>query len=231
MKVLIVKHARFEREGNMQSWLHRNHAEIDYLNLFEPHHFPWPESYDLIILLGGPMSINDESGFPWLVAEKRFVKQAIDVQTPVLGICLGGQLIASALGAKVTDSPETEIGWHRVESLQGQEATFQFPKTMEIFNWHNETFDLPEGATPLIYSQACKNQGFQYGDTVIGLQCHPEVTADIIQEWIDEIGEQMVVGPFVQSRDEMFDQVESRIERAQQLIEQILDYLVKGYKE
>ena len=225
MKVLIVKHAPFEREGNMAAWLQRKQAEIVYLNLYESAVFPDPKAFDLIVLLGGPMSVNDEQIYPWLVPEKQFVKEALSLNMPILGLCLGGQLIANVLGAAVTLNRETEIGWHTVSNNTSNKNLFQFPNQIPIFNWHSETFALPKGAEPLIKSQACQNQGFQYGDKVIGLQCHPEVTAEIIQDWIDEIGEQMTQGDFVQTPEQIFADAEVNIAQAQMQLEKMLEFI------
>ncbi|WP_321324008.1 type 1 glutamine amidotransferase [Thiomicrorhabdus sp.] len=229
MKVLIVKHAVFEKEGNMAAWLQKKQADVVYLNLYESTVFPDPKTFDLIVLLGGPMSVNDEEEYPWLVAEKRFVKEALLLDMPILGICLGGQLIANALGAPVTLNKETEIGWHTISNSTSNSTSnkriFQFPEQMPIFNWHGETFALPTGAESIMKSQACENQGFQYGGKVIGLQCHPEVTPEIIQDWIDEIGEQMVQGEFVHTPEQMFVDVENKVAQAQIQLENMLDFI------
>ena len=225
MKVLIVKHAPFEREGNMVAWLQRKQAEIEYLNLYESTVFPDLKAFDLMVLLGGPMSVNDEQLYPWLVPEKQFIKDALSLDMPILGLCLGGQLIANALGAAVTLSKETEIGWHTVSNRTLNKKLFQFPEQMPIFNWHGETFALPNGAEPLLKSQACENQGFQYGEKVIGLQCHPEVTPEIIQDWIDEIGDQMTQGEFVHTPEQMFIDVEDNVAQAQAQLENMLDFI------
>ena len=225
MKVLIIKHAPFEREGNMSAWLQRKQADIVHLNLYESTEFPDLKSFDLMILLGGPMSVNDEKSYPWLVTEKQFIKDALSLNIPILGLCLGGQLIANALGAAVTLNKETEIGWHTVSNSTANKKLFQFPEQMPIFNWHGETFALPKDAELLIKSQACQNQGFQYGDKVIGLQCHPEVTSEIIQYWIDEIGEQMTQGEYVQTPEQMFTGAEEKIAQAQIQLERMLDFI------
>ncbi len=225
MKVLIVQHESFEKEGNMADWLEKNQAEITYLKLYEEQNFPNPADFDLIILVGGPMSVNDEAEYPWLVTEKEFVRQVLKLEIPMLGICLGGQLIANALGAEITLNKEAEIGWFDIENVAKQEDVFQFPDKVEIFHWHGETFALPDGAVPLIKSEACENQGFQYGRYVIGLQCHPEATTEVIQEWLDQTGGQMAQGNYIQTAEQMLDDVDGKIARSQQLAGAMLDYI------
>ncbi|WP_319558046.1 type 1 glutamine amidotransferase [Thiomicrorhabdus sp.] len=226
MKVAVLVHAPFERLGQIELWLKERAAEIHYVNLYEEGFcYPALDMIDMVIVLGGPMSVNDEDDYPWLVGEKVFIRQVIAEDLPLLGICLGGQLIATALGAKVTNNPEVEIGWHQIEKVIEDDSVFHFPASLEIFNWHGETFELPPGAKRLIQSGVCANQGFQIGDRVIGLQCHPEVTRKEIQEWIDEIGGQMVEGDYVQSPEKMMADVERKAETVRPVLFALLDYL------
>ncbi|WP_319380159.1 type 1 glutamine amidotransferase [Thiomicrorhabdus sp.] len=232
MNVAVLVHAPFERLGQIEQWLIARRAVIHFVNLYEEGAaYPELDSLDMVIVLGGPMSVNEEEIYPWLVAEKAFIRRVIAADLPLLGICLGGQLIATALGAEVTGNPEVEIGWHTIERVSGEdESVFRFPQSMTIFNWHGETFELPPGAKRLIQSRVCKNQGFQIGDRIIGLQCHPEVTGKEIREWIDEVGEQMVSGDYVHSPQAMLSHAEQNAARVQPVLFALLEYLCDSAK-
>ena len=123
--------------------------------------------------------------FPWLVSEKQFIREAIRSGKPVLGICLGAQLIASAMGAGVYRNPLKEIGWFPIRGISSNDSSvFCFPPSMIVFHWHGETFDLPPGATRLAKSDGCENQAFQFGQSVIGLQFHLETTPLAAREMV-----------------------------------------------
>ncbi len=142
-------------------------------------------AYSGCCLLGGPMSVNDESNFPFLRAEKELVRLAIAADIPVIGHCLGAQLISTALGGTVTSAPMTEIGWNpiQVNSKQHADEWFGGHVHFPIFQWHNETFSLPEGATLIASNPFCTNQAFVLGDKHIGMQFHCEVKADKVRHW------------------------------------------------
>lgn len=160
MNVHILQHVPFEGIGSMEPWLRARSANINSTRFFEPWTLPDVNGLDLIIAMGGPMSVNDEAGLPWLVAEKQFIRAAIQQGVPVLGICLGAQLIASALGARVYAGKQREIGWFDIEAVPQAGGSFTFPKTATVFHWHGETFDLPARAIHLARSAACEHQTF-----------------------------------------------------------------------
>lgn len=188
MKVHVLQHVPFEGIGSMASWFAARGATISYTRFHETASLPDPSGYDIIVIMGGPMSVNDEDELPWLVDEKRFIRSAIAQDVPVLGVCLGSQLIASALGARVFTGPGPEIGWFEVERTSSTPDVFQFPESMTVFHWHGETFDLPTGAVRLARSAAYENQAFQIGRHVIGLQCHLETTPEFIEEVMPHLG-------------------------------------------
>ena len=148
------------------------------------------------------MSANDEDSHPWLIAEKRLIRQAIAEQKVVLGICLGAQLMANVMGATVYRNWFAEIGWFPVR-LTGDardSPVFGFlPETLRVFHWHGETFDLPAGATRIAQSEACLNQAFIHGTRVIGIQFHPESTSESVRAIFEESAADIVPGPYVQS--------------------------------
>jgi GMP synthase-like glutamine amidotransferase len=180
MRAHVFQHVAFEGRGSIERWLEEQRASVGHTRFYESATLPAVNDIDLLIVMGGPMSANDERTLPWLAGEKRFIRQAIDSGKAVVGICLGAQLIASALGARVYPGKEKEVGWFPVSAVPAGDARarFAFPAEALVFHWHGETFDLPAGAIHLARSLACENQAFQIGDRVVGLQFHLETTPD-----------------------------------------------------
>ena len=229
MHVQVLQHVPFEGVGSMADWFQARGATLHYTRFYEADaRLPDPASCDLIVAMGGPMSVNDESELPWLIEEKAFLRQAIENGVPVLGICLGAQLIASALGARVQPNTVVEIGWFpvwRAESVG--EGCFVFPDRIELLHWHGETFALPEGARLLACSEACRHQAFQLGRRVIGLQCHPEMTPAIIADLLDACADELRPGPWVQTPAQLAGEPRSYLP-GNVLMTRVLDYLLVG---
>jgi GMP synthase-like glutamine amidotransferase len=184
---------------------------------------------DLVIAMGGPMSVNDETAFPWLVDEKRFVRQAVDAGLPVLGICLGAQLIASALGARVYPNAAKEIGWFPVRAAADEDdGVFRFPQEFTSFHWHGETFDLPPGARHLAESDGCRHQAFSIGRHVMGVQFHPEMTASGACLLVEHCAMDLTPGRYVQTRDAILSTSAMQFADGHRVMDQILDYIVLG---
>lgn len=231
MKVHVLQHVRFEGLGCIGTWLETQGAGIDYTRFFQGDTLPEPRGIDLIIALGGPMSVNDEKELPWLEQEKQFIRDAIAQGISVLGICLGAQLIASALGAKVYRNPLKEIGWFPVQALPAGESVFRFPSQCLVFHWHGETFDLPEGAVRLAKSDGCANQAFQFMNNVIGLQFHLETTQqsarEILQSCRDEL-KAAGAGPYVQNEDDLLAVSPTTYKSVNALMNEVLAYLTSS---
>ena len=187
--------------GSIEAWLESVRAEVTVTKFFEDPRLPEVDNLDLLVIMGGPMSVNDETGFPWLVAEKEFIRKAIEKDKAVIGICLGAQLIANAMGAGVRPNEEKEIGWFPVagEASDGADALFCFPEELLVFHWHGETFDLPAGAARLARSNACENQAFQLGRRVIGLQFHLETTPVAARDIVHHCRDELQPSRYVQS--------------------------------
>ncbi|QYY34554.1 type 1 glutamine amidotransferase [Ruficoccus sp. ZRK36] len=226
MKVQVLQHVPFEWIGSMEPWLRERGAEITTARLYEAVELPDPASLDLVIAMGGPMSVNDEAEHPWLVPEKAFLREVIKRGVPTIGVCLGGQLIANAHGAAVTKNPHTEIGWFPVEAMPAPKGTFTFPFKKAVYHWHGETFGLPEGASLLASSKGCRNQAFQMGTNVIGMQFHLETTPETAALLIENCGNEIVPGPYVQSAEEMLAATPEQYASINALSGKILDYVL-----
>lgn len=204
-RIHSFQHAAFEDAAAVHEWPGRL-GQISYTKFYSAHtDLPDPSAYDLLLIMGGPMGANDENKFSWMTEEKKAIRQAVESGKKVAGICLGAQLIASVLGAKVYKNTYKEIGWLQVSfSPDVHPVTAGFPGQMELFHWHGDTFDLPAGAILLASSEACRNQAFIYKDNILALQFHMETTAEsariLVENCRDEIeGMPDHASPFVQS--------------------------------
>ena len=192
---LVLQHIDCEDLGTIeQAMIHRG-ISYRYVRLFDGD--PLPEdikNYSGLIILGGPMNVYEEDVYPYLKGEDILIKEAIKRRIPVLGICLGGQLIAKATGAKVNKGAKKEIGWYDLLLTPGGKAdkVFKnFPERLTVFQWHGDTFDIPSDATHLAGSVLFPNQAFRIGDNIYGLQFHLEVTQKMISRWINEYKDEL----------------------------------------
>lgn len=228
MRVHYLQHVPFEGLGSIEAWLKVHGCKITCTRFFESYQLPKPTELDLLIVIGGPMSVNDEDAFPWLVEEKAFIRECIQKRKRVLGICLGAQLIASAMGARVYPNPVKEIGWWPVYGLTSTNDTiFRFPPVFEVFQWHEETFDLPPGAVHLARSEGCENQAFQLGRSVIGLQFHLEMTPDLTQEIISNGREELVPSRYIQSEGDILGASSEKYQKINALMVDVLNFLTR----
>jgi GMP synthase - Glutamine amidotransferase domain len=190
---------------------------------------PSTDSWDWLVILGGPMSVHDEDAYSWLSEEKQYIARAIHEGKTMIGICLGSQLIAECLGADVYPNKQKEIGWFKLQWLLDNEhpdtVLSSFPDEMTVFHWHGETYDLPNGARRLASSQACFNQAFIYGDHVYGFQFHLEMTEENIRKIVENCGSELAAGPYIQTADKLLNSHEER-EQALHQLECFLDELV-----
>ncbi len=228
MKIHVLQHAPFEDLGSIRFWLDERGAEVSYARCFAGDPVPGLAGCDMLIAMGGPMSVNDEESLPWLKDEKLAVRDAIARDIPVLGVCLGAQLIASALGARIYRHAVKEIGWFPIRALARSGPSFVFPSECTVFHWHGETFDLPEGATPLARSAACELQAFQVKRNVIGLQFHLEMTPDGALAMVENCRRELAPGRYVQSEAELRAVPASRYGTINELMNQVLAYLIAG---
>ena len=225
MHAHYLQHVPFEGLGNIEHWLEKAGYTTSCTRLFESATFPPVDRIDLLIVMGGPMSVNDEDQFPWLVPEKQFVREMIRSGRTVLGICLGAQLIASAMGARVFRNKEKEIGWFPVEGITSDDdSAFSFPSSIKVFHWHGETFDLPAGAIHLARSIGCENQAFQIGQTVIGLQFHLETTPASMVEIVNHCRDELMPSRYVQTESEILAAKPDQFKIIKELMDKVLSF-------
>lgn len=187
-RLLVFQHVSFEPLGTLHPLLKSYGFRIRYINFGrEPNAEPSIDGYDGLVVLGGPMSAWDEAGHPHLEAEIAAIRAAVTAGLPVLGICLGAQLTARALGADVAPAPSKEIGWYDIELTKGGAADpvlAAFAPVERVFQWHGDAFEIPPGAELLATSAGCPHQAFRYGDRTYGLQFHLEVDGPLIERWL-----------------------------------------------
>ena len=227
MNLHYFQHVPFEGLGSIQDWATDNVHEVACTRFFADERPPPPEALDCLVVMGGPMNIYEEERYPWLRREKRAIEQALNAGKVILGVCLGAQLLADVLGAKVYRNAHAEIGWFPVEKVapaSDARPFASFPRDVEAFHWHGDTFDIPAGCTHVARSDGCENQAFACEDRAVGLQFHLETTragaGRLIHHCADEIRE----GPFVQTGAAMLSD-EGRFGRINTTMRTLLDAL------
>ena len=187
---VVIRHVELEQIGTIAAVLERAGIYYRYLDVFRG--VPVPESLSGLgglIVMGGPMGVYDADRYPFLTREMNLIRQARESQLPVIGICLGAQLIAAALGARVYPGAQKEIGWYPVQVVApGEDLACDLPSPFMAFHWHGDTFDLPSGAVRLFRSELYENQGFRYRDNIYAFQFHFEVSAAMIADWLLDKG-------------------------------------------
>jgi GMP synthase-like glutamine amidotransferase len=229
MRVQALYHVPFEDVGSMASYFAREGHRLSVTRLWQAEPLPAPQTFDMLIVMGGPMGVADEGRHPWLADEKRFIEGAMARGQTVLGICLGAQLMAHAAGAAVTRNGQREIGWFpvtRAHQASGTVLGDVLPPVFEAFHWHGDTFALPAGAVPLGSSEACPNQGFIIGDRQVGLQFHLETTPRSAAALIENCRHELAGGAHVQDPAAMLARPR-RFEQINTLMEKLLDALTR----
>ena len=202
MKLLCVTHVPFERPAAIADWARSRNHSVRIVNGYLGEPFPPVGEVDGVAVMGGPMGANDDAVFSWMTGEKRFIGNCLEREIPVLGVCLGAQLLASVMGAEVMKNREPEIGWFPVHRTGEEEAGLSaavLPEILLPFHWHSDTFALPAGATRLYSSEACENQAFYLERIALGLQFHLDSTresvAALVENCADEITDRLYIQP------------------------------------
>lgn len=183
-------------------WAKSNGVSLSSTRLYHDDPFPDTREFDLLVVMGGPMGVHDEAKYKWLKSEKDFIETAVKADKPVLGICLGAQLLADVLGSSVRKNTYNEIGWFPVTTTtenNSTDATRSLPREFTAFHWHGDMFEIPEEAKRIAVSEACENQGFAYHDRVIGLQFHLEVTENSLLEMVRNGRPELIEDKYVQT--------------------------------
>ena len=225
MRIHYIQHVPFEDAANIARWARERGHEVTRTLLFENEPLPAQGEFDRLVIMGGPMGADDEETFPWLKKEKEFIRETIDAGVPVIGVCLGAQLMARVLGARVTRNEHREIGWFPVsltEEARSVPFLKGFPDSFEAFHWHGDTFEIPEGAMRLAESEGCRNQAFLFGANALGLQFHLDYDRDAIERMITCCTEDLVEGPFVQIHRNVLCNDE-KTEKTKELLYKLLD--------
>ncbi len=232
MKIHILQHVSFENPGTILDWAKERNYPVRFTQLYRHESLPDPDEIDLLIIMGGPMNLDETQKYPWLGQEKAFLKKTLASGKKMLGICLGAQLLAETLGAKVFPNNQKEIGWFpiRKNDTAGHEMLKLFKEeTLPAFHWHGDTFDLPENADHLFLSQATGNQAFVWNNQVFGLQFHWEVKPENVQLLLENSAADLTDEPFVQHPEEMLADAE-KFTIARKNLFRLLDFVASTPK-
>ena len=198
MKLHVLQHAAYEGPGEIGTWAQKRGHTLSVSHLYNGDALPSLRDFDALVVMGGEMNIYEDRDWPWLKTERAFVGATLEAGKPVVGICLGAQLIADALGARVTQNPAYEIGWLPVRWTAEARAGFaSMGESSTVLHWHGDTFNLPAGATRLAASEGCAEQGFVVPGKCLALQFHMEVNPELVKLYIDS-QDQWPKGGYVQ---------------------------------
>lgn len=225
MKIICLKHVPFEGPAAIADWASNRGHRLETVEVYLGEALPPVESFDMLLVMGGPMNIYQDAKYPWLVTEKALIRAAIGAGKLVVGICLGGQLIADAMGAPVTRGEDLEIGWFDIQRSPDCPTGFNIPETLRVYHWHGDTFAIPEGAHRIASSTACANQGFLYQDRVLALQCHLEATPDSQNALISHCADELIDGAYIMDTETMRAEPETTYRTMQQVLSSLLDRL------
>jgi GMP synthase-like glutamine amidotransferase len=229
MRIHTLQHVAFEGLGSIEPYLSEHGHDLGCTALYKDEALPSPDDFDWLIVMGGPMSVHDTDRHPWLRNELALIRAAIDADKRVLGVCLGAQLIAKALGSEVMQNPHREIGWFpisRETEAERSPLAAVFPTTCDVFHWHGDTFALPAGATLLASSEACANQAFLFGDRVVALQFHLETTFITARSLIDHCSDELDGSRWVQPVTQLLG-TPARFDAINKLMGKLLDAMAR----
>ncbi len=211
MKIHYLMHVPFEGPQAISTWAKTRGHEETYTRLYENESLPNSDDFDLLVIMGGPMGVHDEDEYPWLRDEKALIKETIEKNGAAIGVCLGAQLLAEALGAGVHKNLYKEIGFFPVSltPLGWDSPIFgRMPATFEALHWHGDTFDIPKGALHIASSSGCANQAFVFENRIVGFQFHIESTREGLENLVRHCGDEMLEeGEYIQRPEVVLDEV------------------------
>lgn len=203
LRIHCLQHAPHEGPGFIKQYIKKYGHTLSYTRFYKNENLPNQNSFDVLLIMGGPMGVYDESLYGWLKIEKRFIYESIECNKKIIGICLGSQLLVDVLGAMVYPNKEKEIGFFPIIKKSNNKLFNAFPDSSIVFHWHGDTFDLPKGAELLASSEACTNQAFLFNKNVLALQFHIEVTAQLIQGFLINSNNELLKKPYIQTKEEI----------------------------
>jgi GMP synthase-like glutamine amidotransferase len=226
MRIHYLQHVPFEDIGSMRSDFEARGFPLSSTHWYRGDSAPELDSFDGLVVMGGPMGIYDEQEHPWLIAEKKLIRDAIAAGKTLLGICLGAQLIADALGGKVTRNPHREIGWFPLDILPATNNPVaailaDYP---EVFHWHGDTFALPSGADWIAKSQGCLHQAYCVDKRIWGFQFHLETTPDSARALITHCADDIDGSRYTQTAEDMLRNTE-RFSRINRVMSQVIEVI------
>ncbi len=230
MRVHYLQHVPYEPPAAIAEWAAQRGHDLTGSRLDTGDSLPAPDEYDCLVVMGGPLGVHDTDEFPWLADERDLITRTLDAETPVVGVCLGAQQLAAALGGAVYPHDEREVGWFPVEttgSAQHSPLSWLAPE-FPAFHWHGDTFDLPPEATLLARTPACRNQAFLAADGLaLGLQFHLEATRDSVGQLVEAVDGETGSGEYVQSAEALLA-ADAPFEAARVGLDAVLDSLTAG---
>ena len=206
LRVHCLQHVAFEGPGRIAHWLEQRGHHLSLTHPYRGETLPKVDSFDWLVIMGGPMNVYEHRTYPWLMQEKLFIESAIKADKTILGICLGAQLLADVLGGKVFQNREKEIGWWPIQFSPFDFSREFFGETAPeetVFHWHGDTFSPPPGARALAFSAGCSDQAFAFGSRVVGLQFHIESTLATIEALIEHCGGELKPARYIQTAQEI----------------------------
>lgn len=201
MRIVTLEHSPCDGPGKILDWANFRGHTLNRVHIYRGDPLPSLDSFDFLVVMGGAMNIYQHRDHPWLIPEKTFIRSAIDAGKAILGVCLGGQLMADVLGGKVTRNPDFELGWWPVQFHERSGPFATFPKELTVCHWHGDTFAIPNGAQHAGSSPGCANQAYYIGDRLVGLQFHIELAPVHNAELADDLPPER--GRYVQTADEL----------------------------
>jgi GMP synthase-like glutamine amidotransferase len=223
MRLHVLQHAAYEGPGEIATWAEKRGHPLTSTHMYRGDALPALNSFDALVIMGGEMNIYRDRDWPWLKAERAFIAVALAANKPAVGMCLGAQFLADALGGRVTQNPEYELGWLPVAWTPEARALLPaLPAESTVLHWHGDTFSLPPGAVRLASSPACAEQGFHVPGRCLGLQFHMEVDAALARLYVDS-QDHWPVGPHVQKPSGILAQAAKHAEANRPLLHGLLD--------